>query len=351
MLGHEIGRSPEDHDLVLAALLCVVGGQVRVVHQFLSAGGRIGRRADAHTHREGLEPAAVLCQIDLSYPVLDLLGQGTPPLGILQRQQHGKHLAAGAEYGAALSHRPADDLTDAAQRRVALTHAVELVIELEVIHIDVQKRQALPAIQAELLIQLFHKEAVVVHACQGVDPRLPEHLLIQRRVLHGDGGNGAHRLQKADLRGIEVPSPLLGGEQHQSHNLAAVPHGRHAVDVQPAEKLLFRLPQGEIPGAVAELPQNEIALLLLEIGDLGTVLGKREGQRSQGAGTVSGLIDIPLQQAHIDLLGGDLTGDDLAELIHDVRRAQGLGNLPRKTLDQLVLLFFPGKDRVQQPAD
>ena len=287
--------------------------------------------------------------VDPGHPGLDLPGQGPGPLGILQRQQHGKHLAAGAEHDAALAGAAADDLADAAQCRVTLTHAVELVIELEVVHIDVQKCQALPAAGEELLFQLFHKEAVVVHAGQRVDAGLPEHLLVKRRVLHSDGRNGADRLQKADLHGVEVSAPLLGGKQQQSHDLFSVPHGGDTVDVQPPEQLLFRLPDGKIPGAAAELAYDEIAFLLFEVGDLGAVFGNGKRQRRQGAGAVAGLVAVPFQQADIHLLDGDLPGHHLSHLLHDVRRAQRLGDLRGEVFHQAALLLFPGEHGLQQP--
>ena len=262
MLGHQVRGPPENDDLVFAALLGVIHRQVRVVHELLGAGRRVGRGADAHADRQGLEAPALRLLVDLPHPVPDLPGHFSGPLGILEGQQHGKHLAAGAEHGAALSHAAGDGLADEAQGRVALSHTVELVIELEVVHVDVHQRQTLPAAGAELLLHLFHEEAVIVHAGQGVDAGLPEHFFVQGGVFHGDGRDGADRLQKADLHGAEAAAPLLGGQQHQSHDLLPVPHGGHAVDIQPAEQLLFRLPDGEVAGAVLELADDQIGLLL-----------------------------------------------------------------------------------------
>lgn len=253
-------------------------------------------------------------------------------LGILKRQQHGKNLSAGAEDRALLADAAGNGLGDAAQGSVALARAVKLVVELEVVHVKVEQRQAFAAVGVELLVELLGKVAVVVSARQRVDTSLAVHFFIEHRVLHGDGRDRADGFDEACLRRVKVAVMILGREQHQPHDILPVAHGGDAVNVEPAEQVLFRLP------------------LLVQARDQGAVLRDGEGARRERTGAAAGLINTALQRADVSLFCGYLAADDLAHSAYDVRRVEGLVDLPGELLDEEVALPFAREETVQQAA-
>ena len=342
------GGLPEEGDAVLAALLGVVGGQVRVVPELLGTGGGVGRRADAHAEAQRLAALALRRPVDGPDPAADLLRQGLGPAGVHMGQEDAEDLAAGAEDGAALPHAEGDLLADPAEGSVPGLHAVELVVELEVVHVREDQGEAVVPAGLEELRLLLHEVAVVVDAGEGIDAGLPEHLLVEAGVLQGDGRDGADGLKVRDLVVVEALALLPGGQKEKADDLFPVLHGHDAVDGQAPEELLLRLPGGEVEGAGLELAGDEVILLLPEVGDLGAGLGDGEVGELQGAGAVLRDVLAALPLADVDPFHADLRRDGGRELGHDLHGAEGLGDLGGEALELAVLLLLPGEHGVHQ---